>query len=98
MKTYIEIQAEIAELQEQAKEARKKEVTIAIAEIKEKMRIYEITISDLRETPPKKVAKPVKAKYQEPGGTRRWSGRGIPPKWYKEALAGGVAKEALEIK
>lgn len=41
------------------------------------------------------AGKKVPAKYVGPGGS--WSGRGLQPKWLKEAIAAGAALESFEV-
>ena len=85
MKTYKELQAEIKSLQAQAEKAREAELANAIAEIKEKIREYGITESDLFGTTSKKKpiaqSKGVKPKYRNPETGETWTGRGKSPKW-----------------
>jgi DNA-binding protein H-NS len=84
MKTYKELQAEIKDLQLRAEKARRAEVANVIAEIKEKMREYGITESDLSgkgSTKPTKKTGTVKPKYRNAASGETWTGRGKPPKW-----------------
>lgn len=82
MATYAEIQAQIAELQAKAEEARRNELSAAIDQITELMEEYGITVDDLQGKV-KKVRKvsSVKAKYRDPANGNEWSGRGRSPKW-----------------
>ena len=86
MSQYAELKAQIAKLQEQADEARRKEVTNVIAEIKQKITEFGLSAHDLgfaeaarRGRPPKKA--PLPPKYQDPKSGKTWSGRGKPPTW-----------------
>ncbi|HEX7682289.1 MAG TPA: H-NS histone family protein [Trinickia sp.] len=86
MSQYAELKAQIAKLQEQADEARRKEVTNVIAEIKQKIAEFGLSAHDLgfaeaarRGRPPKKA--PLPPKYQDPKTGKTWSGRGKPPTW-----------------
>jgi DNA-binding protein H-NS len=45
-----------------------------------------------------KVRRPAKAKYQEPGSDKTWTGRGLKPLWVRAALAAGKSLESLQIK
>lgn len=84
MPTYKELQEEIANLRKQAEEVRKNEISSVIDDIKEKMKMYGITVDDLASS---KVSKKTKnksqgpAKYSDPQTGATWSGRGRKPKW-----------------
>lgn len=96
MTTYKELTAQIENLQKQAAHARQSEVANAIADIKEKMRDYGITLTDLGLTGAKKASKakePVAAKYRDLVSGATWSGRGKPPRWIA-----GQDREAFTIK
>lgn len=86
MSQYAELKAQIAKLQEQADDARRKEVSAVIGEIKQKIVEFGLSAHDLgfaeaarRGRPPKKA--PLPPKYQDPKSGNTWSGRGKPPKW-----------------
>jgi DNA-binding protein H-NS len=86
MSQYADLRAQIAKLQTQADEARKKEVVDVIAEIRQKIVEFGLSANDLgfaeaarRGRPPKKA--PLPPKYQDPKSGNTWSGRGKPPKW-----------------
>lgn len=86
MSQYAELKAQIAKLQEQADDARRKEVSTVIAEIKQKIVEFGLSAHDLgfaeaarRGRPPKKA--PLPPKFQDPKSGNTWSGRGKPPKW-----------------
>lgn len=84
MSTYKELTVQIENLQKQAAHARQSEIANAIADIKEKMRDYGITMADLGLTGAKKASKakePVAAKYRDSVSGATWSGRGKPPRW-----------------
>jgi DNA-binding protein H-NS len=86
MSEYKELQAQIAQLQAQATDARNNEVSTIIAEIRQKIADYNLRPEDLgfvaparRGRPPKKQPLPPKFHNVRTGQT--WSGRGKPPKW-----------------
>jgi len=89
--TYAELQAKIAELTAQAEAARKAEVSAVIAEIKQNMARYGITIEDLGEKRGRHSSKGVPApiKYRHPETGQTWSGRGKHPRWLAAELAAG---------
>ncbi|BBE10351.1 MAG: DNA-binding protein H-NS [Glomeribacter sp. 1016415] len=85
MPTYQALQLQIEQLQAQAQEARKRELTSVIAEIKQKIIDYDLSLSDLGFTnskPSRAGAKaPQPPKYKNPRTGQTWSGRGKPPHW-----------------
>lgn len=84
MSTYAEIQAQIAELERKAKEARASEVAAAKAKIAEIMAAYGLTLDDLRGLSKAKAVKdrqPVPAKYRNAKTGETWTGRGRTPRW-----------------
>nr|WP_314621622.1 H-NS histone family protein [uncultured Noviherbaspirillum sp.] len=94
MTSYKDIQAEIAELQAKAEEARFKEIASAISKIKTLMQEYNISVEDLAEKSKKEKGlkkKSVNVKFQDKDGNT-WSGRGRIPKWLQ-----GKDKEKFRI-
>jgi len=84
MGTYAEIQAQIAELENKAKEARARELAAAKAQIAEIMRTYGLTLADLGvgvKTKPGKARQLVPAKYRNSATGETWTGRGRSPLW-----------------
>lgn len=84
MSTYAEIKAQIAELENKAKEARALELAAAKAQIAEIMQTYGLTINDIGNSATSKVAKtrqPVPAKYRDAATGETWTGRGRAPRW-----------------
>lgn len=111
MATYLELKEQAEKLMAQAEEVRQRETEQAIAEIKEKMRAYGLTASDLglaasgagtraRRIQVKKASTSPAGtpKYRGPNGETWNGGRGRKPKWVVEALASGKKLEDLEIK
>ncbi len=105
MPTYVEIMAQIEALQKQAEEMRRAEIADVIAEIRQKIRDYDLTAADLGfGAPAAPAAKPsagkrasVKPKYRDPASGATWSGRGVMPKWLKAQIEAGRAKEDFLI-
>jgi DNA-binding protein H-NS len=96
MKTYTQIQAEIAKLEKQANAARKGEIAGVVKRIKEAIAEYGLTAQDLGFSRGKATAKPAAkarkngkpttvgvAKYRDPATGKTWTGRGKPPDWIK---------------
>ncbi len=86
MSSYKELQNQIEKLQKEAEQARRTEVSNAIADIQSKMREFGISPGDLgfgmrSKRSQKAVRKPVEPKYRNDNTGETWSGRGKPPKW-----------------
>lgn len=82
MTSYKDIQAKIAELQQQAAAQRESELSGAIEQIRALMQEYGITTDDLQPSSRKGAAKtsaPVQFRHPDTGDT--WSGRGRMPRW-----------------
>ena len=85
--SYKELLQQREIIEKQIVEAREKEFTAVIAEIKQKMQDYGITASDLglaRGPKAGKAGRPrvgVAPKYRDSLSGSTWSGRGKPPKW-----------------
>lgn len=108
MLTYVEIMAQIEALQKQAEEIRAAEQADVIADIRQKMRDYDLTAADLglapaapssRTEPAKREDKraAVKPKYRDPATDKTWTGRGVAPKWMKEAVEAGRSRDEFLI-
>lgn len=94
MSTYQELLAQKAELERKIENARKQELSDAIAQIKALMTQYGITVADLggKLAPGKSGStkgSKVAPKYRNPATGDTWTGRGRQPKWVEAALAGG---------
>jgi len=103
MATYLELKAQAEALLKQAEQARKQEIAEVVAEIKQKMAEYGITVSDLGL--PSGGKKPRKssgssgasvARYKGPNG-EGWSGMGRQPQWLKDAIEQGKSKEDFAV-
>lgn len=85
MATYKDLQAQIAQLQKEAKDARANEVGAAVAEIQSLMREFGLMAEDLERQTTKKGRKPqAKGAIKFRRGDQSWSGRGRPPLWLKD--------------
>lgn len=85
MSKYSELKAQIAQLEQQAREVRQTERNEALDKIRELMHTYEITASELQR-PAKKAStqrQAVAAKYKDPESGATWTGRGRAPLWLK---------------
>lgn len=100
--TLPDLLAQKAELDKQIADAKATEKADAIAQIKQAMEDYEITVEDLvkKSRSAKKSSGAPRAsvapKYQLDDKT--WTGRGKQPKWVAEALETGLTLEDLLIK
>lgn len=87
--------AKKAELEQQIIDIQREERASAIAQVKSLMAQHGLTLADLtsRGTPtaPKtRSGGKVPAKYRDPATGQAWSGRGLHPKWLKQAIDGGA--------
>lgn len=85
--------AQKAELERQIAEAQRNARAEAIAKIRELMAEYGLTATDIAarvaSSKPAKSGSKVAPKYRNPATGETWSGRGLQPKWLKQALADG---------
>jgi DNA-binding protein H-NS len=87
--------AKKAELEQQIITIQREERTAAIAQVKALMAQHGLTMADLgpravSAAPKAKSGGKVPAKYRDPATGQTWSGRGLHPKWMKQAMAGGA--------
>ncbi|MEN9629857.1 MAG: hypothetical protein RJA10_3085 [Pseudomonadota bacterium] len=91
-----ELLAKKAELEQQIIDIQREERASAIAQVKSLMAQHGLTLADLASRPATpSTAKPkaggkVPAKYRDPATGQTWSGRGLHPKWMRQALADGA--------
>lgn len=105
MATYLELKEQAEKLLAQAEEMREKEIADAIADIKEKMRLYGLTAEDLGlgggrgpvARGPKAKTAPGAAKYRGPNGETWSGGRGRKPQWVTQALQQGRSLEEFAV-
>ncbi len=88
-----ELLSQRAALEQQIIEARRAEKTDAISKIRDLMTEYGLTLADLQSGSrsvkrPGSVSK-VPAKYIDKASGSTWSGRGLQPRWLRQALADG---------
>jgi len=98
MSKLADLLAQKAALEKQIAAAQTHERAAAIAQIKQLMAQYGLSVSDLggKSAPAKAAGKKgprkgtkVPAKYRDPATGQAWSGRGLHPKWLRAALAQG---------
>ncbi|MFT4046710.1 MAG: H-NS histone family protein [Solimonas sp.] len=102
MTTYSELLQQIENLTRQAENLRKSEIETVIAEIREQMEKYGITVADLGPQKSsgrvaRKSASKVPAKYRNSATGETWSGRGRTPKWLADAEAKGQKRESFAV-
>jgi DNA-binding protein H-NS len=90
-----ELLAKKAELEQQIIDIQREERSSAIAQVRSLMSQHGLTLADLGTRAPAPAAKgrsggKVPAKYRDPATGQAWSGRGLHPKWLKQALAEGA--------
>ncbi|RKP58537.1 H-NS family nucleoid-associated regulatory protein [Pararobbsia silviterrae] len=88
MSSYKELLAQREKLEQQIEEAKEREFTAVVEDIKQKMADYGVTLADLGINAGRgaKLGKVraragVAPKYRDPNSGSTWSGRGKPPKW-----------------
>lgn len=91
MSSYKELLDQANDLMRQANEARSKERVSALDSIRQIMKEFDLSVSDLESK--QKTTKPSKKEmtgdyFQGPSG-QKWSGRGRPPEWVKQAKENG---------
>lgn len=105
MTTYADVKKQIAQLEKKAADLRKVEVAKAVADIREQMAQYELTVEDIApikssamgkaatRSPKVKVSKP--AKYMDPKTGKTWTGHGKAPAWIAVATKKGRRDDFL---
>lgn len=102
MNNLIDIQNQIALLQQQAAEIKAQEFSKTLQDIKDKMAAFGITVADIEGVKPKvkksgsKSSNPAPVKYRGPNG-ETWSGRGLMPRWLAACVAQGQDKEQFAV-
>lgn len=113
MTTLSQLQKQIAKLEAQASQIKKKEVDSVIAKIKEAIAVYGLTAADLglsaratragsstagRKAATKKGRKAKAGKIKfQDGNGNTWTGHGRRPQWFIDAIASGKSPEQLAI-
>lgn len=110
-KTYAQLQKEIETLQREAEKLKRKEIDDVIGRIKEAIRVYELTASDLgldlssgrrRGGAGKSARKSAqgkaasRVKYRDESGNV-WGGRGPRPQWLRDALLAGKTLQDFAV-
>lgn len=104
MTTYADVKKQIAQLEKKAADLRKVEVAKVVANIREQMARYELTVDDIgpgkanqkgkkAQATKAKVSKP--AKYMDPKTGKTWTGHGKAPGWIAAATKAGRRDDFL---
>jgi DNA-binding protein H-NS len=91
MSSVSELMAQKAAIEQQIAEAQRAERAGAVAQVRALMAEHGLTMADLssKAATGKRTGAKVAAKYRDAVTGNTWSGRGLQPKWLKQALASG---------
>ncbi|MCU0920394.1 MAG: H-NS histone family protein [Burkholderiaceae bacterium] len=91
MTTVNELLAQKAAIEQQIAEAQRAERAGAVAKVRALMAEHGLTLADLssKAATPKRSGAKVAPKYRDAATGNTWSGRGLQPRWLKQALASG---------
>jgi DNA-binding protein H-NS len=92
MASVSELLAQKAAIEQQIAEAQRAERSGAVAKVRALMAEYGLTLADLsaKSSAPKRSSGKVAVKYRNAATGDTWTGRGLQPKWLKQALASGA--------
>lgn len=102
MATYVELMEKAQQLMAEAEQVRQKEINDVIADIRQKMETYGLTVQDIGgPAAARKRAAGGKTKsavkYRGPNGETWSGGRGRKPRWVQEALKAGKRLEDFAV-
>ena len=91
MASISELLAQKAAIEQQIAEAQRAQRSDAVAKVRALMAEHGLTLADLSAKAPaaKRSGAKVAPKYRDASTGNTWSGRGLQPRWLKEALASG---------
>ena len=91
MASVSELLAQKAAIEQQIAEAQRAERASAVAQVRALLAEHGLTLADLsaKTAAPKRAGAKVAPKYRDAATGDTWSGRGLQPKWLKQALASG---------
>ncbi|MBS1178910.1 MAG: histone family protein [Proteobacteria bacterium] len=91
MTTVSELLAQKAAIEQQIAEVQRAERAGAVAKVRALMAEHGLTLADLssKAATPKRSGAKVAPKYRDAATGDTWSGRGLQPRWLKQALASG---------
>lgn len=105
-KTITQLQKQIAKLQQQAEELRRKEIDEVVGRIREAIAHYGLTAADLglSANGSSRGRRSVRATRRRTSGVKfrdesgnTWTGRGRRPRWYVDAIAAGKTPQDLSV-
>lgn len=101
-------EAKVNELREKLAEQKNNERTQAIGSVKELIKTFQLTATDLglsgKKSPDRKALTTgdkrmsVAPKYRDPASGKTWTGRGKTPAWLAAQLSAGHSKQDYQIK
>lgn len=98
MTTLKELLVQRAELERQIAAAREQEMAQAIAQVRQLMADYGLTVADLAGSKRRaSTSTTVPAKFRNQATGESWSGRGLKPKWLTTAIAAGAKLEDFAV-
>jgi DNA-binding protein H-NS len=91
MASVNELLAQKAVIEQQIAEAQRAERAGAVAQVRALMAEHGLTVADLstKSAVTRRVGAKVAPKYRDAATGDTWSGRGLQPRWLKQALASG---------
>ena len=104
MSTLQDLLAQKAELERKIQETQRSERAAAIEKVRALMAEFVLSVEDLNGKAPASSGRKksgdgtrkAAVKYRDSAGNT-WSGRGLQPRWLKEALAGGKALQDFAV-
>jgi DNA-binding protein H-NS len=100
MATVNELLAQKAAIEQQIADAQRAERSDAIARVRALMAEHGLTVADLASKPAaasKRSGIKVAPKYRDASTGNTWSGRGLQPKWLRQALSSGKSLSDFAI-
>lgn len=100
MVSVSELLAQKAAIEQQIAEAQRAERASAVAKVRALMAEHGLTLADLSSKSASSIRKTgmkVAPKYRDTATGNTWSGRGLQPKWLREALASGRTISDFQI-
>ena len=99
MASISELMAQKAAIEQQIIDVQRAERAGAVAKVRALMAEHGLALSDLsgKSAAPKRSGAKVAAKYRNGATGDTWSGRGLQPKWLKQALSSGKSLSDFAI-
>ncbi|PFH12736.1 MULTISPECIES: H-NS histone family protein [Burkholderia] len=97
MAGYLELLAQRKQLDQQIASIRDQERASQIESIRETMRLYDISIDEIRVKASGRKGQPAVPKYRHPDTGATWSGRGKRPRWLGDNPAQFLIEKPAEV-